>query len=291
MSSLREELRYNAYRRILAEVISFYAEKGTPAIVLRGAALADTVYELPASRHSGKIQILIGGVEPYPDEDSLVPPRFRLLQGGFSRGRSVMILKHDSGLPLHLHRRLLPATYYHIPFDRLWGRSRIQQVAGQTARTLASADNLLHVCSDAFFSRSGRSLLWVFDSLFIINRSADIDWDELLETARGSHLGLPLSVMLGYLAEKMNVAIPGPFINGLYNSASAAEARSRAYALSVAREGFKGNYIKMFLRGEDWRERLYLLIWVLSSPVSHLKWLRRNFRPRQFLSRHKSRGF
>jgi hypothetical protein len=286
MSSLREELRYNAYRRILARVISFYAEKEIPAIVLRGAALADTVYESPASRHSGKIQILIGGDGSFPDENSLIPPRFRRLQEGFSRGRSVMTLKHDSGLPLHLHRRLFPATYYHIPFDRLWGRSRIRQVAGQTARTLASADNLLHVCGEAFFNRSSRSLLWVFDSLFLINRSDAIDWDELLETARDSHLELPLSVMLGYLSEKMNAPVPVPFINGLYNSASAAEARGRAYALSVAREGFKGNYVKMFIRGEDWKERFYLLIWVLYSPVSHLKWLKRNFRPGQFLSRY-----
>jgi hypothetical protein len=283
-AALREELRISTYRRILGQVLSTYAEKRIPAIVVNGAALADTVYESPSLRHSGAIEILIRDFEPLRAVSSLLSLGFSQLNEVNSNSAEIK-LKHNSGLPLNLYRSLFPVSYYDVPLDDLWARSQTQPVAEIPTRILSPTDSLMHVCGNAFFSRSRRTLLWVFDSWFIVNKHSNFDWDRLLETARRSRLELPLSVTIGYLAEKLNAPIPLSLLERLYAAASEADAEGRAYALSIVREEVKGNYIKMLLMAGSWRACSCILSWILSSPMSHLKWLRYNFRPR-LLSRY-----
>ena len=47
-ASLREELRAKTYRRICRDVFAAFSTAGIPAIVLKGVALADTVYAAAA---------------------------------------------------------------------------------------------------------------------------------------------------------------------------------------------------------------------------------------------------
>ena len=56
---LREELRGIAYRRILDPLLATLAEAGIRTAILRGCALADTVYPDPGARHSHGIELLV----------------------------------------------------------------------------------------------------------------------------------------------------------------------------------------------------------------------------------------
>ena len=82
----------------------------------------------------------------------------------------------------------------------------------------APADSLLHVCGHASYSKSRQSLRWLTDAWLIVNRHPDLDWDLLLDCARRSHLALPLSVALSYLANDLNAPIPLRFLNRLSRS-------------------------------------------------------------------------
>jgi len=284
-AALREELRTNTYRRILSQVLSNFAEKQTPIILATGAALADTVYESPSLRHSGEIEILFAGQESTLTASSLIPSGFSQMYDRVNSGAWETRLKHDSGLPLRLSRTLFPISYYEVPFEDLWARGQIRPIAEVPTHILSPADSLMHVCGNAFFNRNRRTLLWVFDSWFILDKHPNLNWKGLLETARRGRLELPLSLTIGYLAEKLGASIPESFLERLHAAASATDAGGRSNALSVLREEVGRNYIKMLLTDGTWRTRAYLTRWILRSPMDHFKWFWRNCYPRLFLAR------
>jgi hypothetical protein len=285
---LREELRSKAYSRVLERVLSTYAKNQIPAILLKGAALSEMVYESPSLRHSGEIEILVENLDSLFTPSPMFPPGFQELNGEIHPELKEITLTHESGLPLHLYRSLFPISYYKLSFKDLWERGQIREIAGVPARILSPTDNLLHVCANAFSDKSRRSLLWVFDGWFIINKYTNLDWDELLETAQRSHLELPLSVTIGYLTEELNVPVPVSFLLRLYDAASKTNAEGRANALSVAREEVRGNYVRMFRMNGGWRARVYMANWIFCSPIDHVQWFRRNCHSRLLLSSYLS---
>jgi hypothetical protein len=119
------------------------------------------------------------------------------------------------------------------------------------------------------------SLLWVFDSWFIISKFSNLEWDGLLATARRSHLELPLSITLGYLSEELNASIPPFFLEKLYATASESDREERAYALSVALREMKPNHLKTLMRvlikSGQWRTLTYVVRRLLLSPANSVR--------------------
>jgi Uncharacterised nucleotidyltransferase len=271
IAALREELRTSAYRKILTQVLTGYATQRIPAIVFRGAALADTVYASPSLRHCGSIDVLINGPGSSAAVTSLLSLGFSQLGEVDGREWKEVALKHDSGLPLHLHLALFQDTYYSVSFDDLWMQSQIQAIAGVPVRVLSPTETLLQVCGEAFFSRSRESLLWVFDSWFTIHKYPDVDWERLFAAVRRSHLELPLSVTIGYLVEQLDAPIPASFVERLYAGASQTGASGRGHALSAVHEGTRARHLLMALRNGDWRARASVGWWLLPLVPRYLK--------------------
>ena len=271
---MREELRINTYRRILSRVLSAYTEKQIPLIVLRGAALAETVYDSP-SRHSGEIEILFGDFESFRAALSSLPSGFQVSDGEIGPAIRQIKLVHESGLPLFLHLKPIPIAYYDLSFKDLWKRSQIRTIAGVPARILSPTDNLMQVCGTAFCSRSRRSLLWAFDSWLIITKYSKLDWNGLLTSARRHHLELPLSITLGYLAEELNAPIPVSFLESLHNGASKTDSEGQAYALSVALDEMRLGHLRtltaQLVSNRQWRTLAYVIRRLFLSPVNSLR--------------------
>ena len=220
VAHLREEARTNIYRRICGGLLSTLRTEGIGAILLKGAALADTVYPSPVLRHCHDIDILL------MDDDLRRAVRALSNQDFMSFDETAepviddIKLVHRSGLPLELHSRLFRTPFYNEPLADIWTRSQQQMIADVPARTLSPADNLLHVCVHAFYYESRQSLRWVCDSWFIIDRYPNLEWGMLLDSARRGDLALPLSIILGYLAQELNAAIPAAFLDRLYTAAA-----------------------------------------------------------------------
>ena len=267
---LREELRSNIFRRICRDVLRLLQKEGVSTIVLKGTALAETVYDNPVLRHCHDIDILMRDQDISRAANFLPSLGFRGFDQKPEPGNFHLKLVHESGLPLELHSRLFQIPYYNVPSGEMWERSQNRIIAGVPANILSPADSLLHVCGHASYSKSRESLRWVTDAWFVINRHSDLDWDFLLDCALQSHLALPVSVTLGYLAEDLSAPIPSSFLDRLFAAASKSNAIERELALFGARSAPQGSLMNLFRKTRDWRERALLMQWLLLPSPSYL---------------------
>lgn len=214
LSYFKEVLRREIYQRICGNVLATFNRAGIPVVVLKGAALAETIYA-PALRHCHDIDLWLRDEDVGPAKNLLASLSFRAMAAGATDAHRSHRLVHRSELPVELHTRLFPRTGCNGIVDEIRRRGRSTTISGTTAQILAPEDNLLHVCAHAFFSNSRQSLRWVCDTWRIIERHRDLDWELLLHTAQRSHLTLPLVVMLTYLAETLGSALPANVLDRL----------------------------------------------------------------------------
>jgi hypothetical protein len=270
---LKEELRSKIFRRICGDVLLLLANEGIPTIVLKGTALAETVYKNPVLRHSHDIEILMKDQDMTRAANVLSTLSFRGVKQKPERGIPHIGLEHESHLPLELHSRLFQIPYHNTSLAEMWSRRLSCRIANVPAHILAPSDNLLHVCGHAFYSRSHQSLRWVSDAWLIIDRYRDLDWDLLLDCARRSRLILPLSVTLGYLAESLNAAVPPSFLNHLFAAASKTNSIEREFALFAARSAPQGSFRTLIRKSRGWYGQTSVIKWMLFPSPSYLRWV------------------
>lgn len=270
---LREELRSKIFRRILRDVLSALTIEGVSYLACKGSVLADTVYADPALRHCHDIDIL------FLTEDDLFRAASLFPSMGFVSSWEAcdpevrpITLIHESGLPLLLHRRPFRIPQYSVPLEDLWQRSRIQPVVGIPTRILSPADNLLQVCIQAAScSGSRESLRWIPDAWNIMARYPNLDWEVVLGCATQSHLALPLSVTLGYLAEELNAPIPPAVMDRLYAVASQTDATMGETALAAALAGTRPDLKRLIRVVGGWRPWALILKWIVFPSPSYLR--------------------
>ncbi len=263
---LRERLRSRAYRRVCGSVIGTLGDHGVAAIVLRGAALAETAYPEPELRHCHDVDILVRTAE--------LPRTARLLVAhGFTRCRSRgpgwrdVTLRDETGLPLVLHGAPFQIPYYDLPFDDIWARGRTKTIAGVPARIPSASDHLLHVCGHASYSPSRASLHWVCDAWGILERDDSVDWTLLFDAAVKARLAMPLFPMLGYLRDALDVPIPASLLGALQEVASRTDAEGIEAALLGVALGSRHHLRRAFALAPGWRARGILARLI----VSHLR--------------------
>lgn len=256
----REELRSNAYRRILKETLAALTADGPPPVILRGCSLSDTVYEAAEARHSHGINLLLA------DSDlSAVANRLRAI--GFkptpssrrSRGAIAFSWIHPSGLPLDLHTQLLDLPYYAAPIHAVWSRVRPLPGLDSDARMLGPEDALLHVCGNAASSGTRTSLRWVCDAWLLIERHPRLDWTLFLTTAQSMKLGVPLSVLMRYLVEALDASVPAEILTSLDALAQNADNTAREIAVLGALGGAHARMRRIIATAPDWSARFRLV--------------------------------
>ncbi|MGH7829829.1 MAG: nucleotidyltransferase family protein [Candidatus Binatia bacterium] len=278
-AAFREQLRTETYRRICRSVFAALVDQRISAMVLKGAALAETVYSDPALRHSHDIEILLEDRHLKETADMLIPLGFSPAGTKSPRGLSGIEFTHASGLPLVLHRSLFQIPFYNSVQPAVLRRSRTTTIAEIPMRVLSPADALFHTCGHAAYSPSRASYRWISDAWLIIDRNPDLDWDVLLACAHRSRLTLPLSVMLHYLSEDLGAALPPTFLDRLFVTASKTDALGRELALFGARSAPQGGFKTLLRKTRGWRGRLFVIQWMLFPSRTYLLWLRQIHRP------------
>ncbi|MBA3583167.1 MAG: nucleotidyltransferase family protein [Gemmatimonadetes bacterium] len=266
---VREELRSREYRRILAEVLAAIDGAGLEAILLQGAALAETVYPEPHLRHSHDIDILVR------QED--LPRSAELLSRiGYSAhvqpdgpagpaGRFV----HESGLPLALHANLFLFHHYNTPLAEVWDRSLRTEILGATARLLSPSDQLLHTCAHAATGWHRETLLWACDAWFVLAHRPALDWEALLDRAERARVHLPLQVTLGFMARELEAAVPAGILERLSFAPRHGDRLAAELALFGAWAGPGRRITHVIARAGSWRERAFVLRWrLIPSPAA-----------------------
>jgi Uncharacterised nucleotidyltransferase len=270
---LKEELRSKIFRQICRAVLQLLQREGFAAIVLKGTALAETFYGNPVLRHCHDIDILLPDDQLSDAANLLTSLGFQRVNPNSQKRNPHIRMEHESELPVELHSRLFDVPDYNVVSPEIQARSQTRLIADVPVKILAPSDSLLHVCGHASHSASRQSLRWVTDAWFIVSDHPDLDWDLLLDCARRSRLSLPLSVMLGYLAEGLNAPIPSTFVSRLCTAASKSDAVERQLALRGTRAAGHGSLKELFSRTTSWRERVFLIQWLLFPSPRYLSWV------------------
>ncbi len=268
----REQMRTATYLRILEEVMVALERDAVPAIALRGAALATSLYAEPALRHCHDIDLLIR-------PEHLERAVSALEWAGLTRSDAEpdsdatgIKLSHSSGLPVELHQRLFDSSFYALPESEAWAHTRTQRAAGISMTVLSPEDMLLHICGHASCSRSRRSLRWVCDAWHVIQHHPGLDWERFAAAAERSRLALPLSVMLRYLADDIGASIPAGGVERLQELAQRAPAIERDVALRAACKDSVQDWAALLrLVPGGWLVKVRLAAWLLFPSPQYVR--------------------
>jgi hypothetical protein len=215
----RELLR----QRELVAVLAALADEGVWPILLKGAALAYSIYESPSLR-------------PRLDTDLIIPrdrvERTRRVMGALGYHAP---LQCDGELlfcqfPLErtdeyglthafdVHWRISTQSMFAgiLPFDALSARARPVPALGPHARVPCAADALLLACiHPAMHHRNALRLLWLFDIHLLASRLTAGDWQAFVDCAIAGRVSAVCEFQLRAAREVLNSPVPGNVIGRL----------------------------------------------------------------------------
>jgi hypothetical protein len=195
----------------LEQVGAVLASTGAPLLLLKGAALAETLYPDPALRRIGDIDLAV------PTE-WVGPCREALLAQGYSPSRIEerpgSLLAHTNQeqfrppesdeFSIELHWHILDVPYYmqRVPMGWFWEHSEPLIISRQPYQVLSAEANVLYLSAHLALHHGFRGLHSLLDLALLIIRQADrLDWGMVMDAAREFELVSALAGTLDHLAE------------------------------------------------------------------------------------------
>lgn len=271
LAYVREQMRSRTYYRICGDVLRALRDADVPVIMLRGGALAATVYPDPAIRHCHDIALLVRNSDVGRARAALLRTGRTSVPWNPADGGPAAILRDETSLPIELHTQLLDTPYYAFGRDAVINRCERVAVAGVETLVLCPDDALLHVCAHASYSEARWSMRWVTDVFYIVRQSR-VQWSRLLQSVSDARVDLPLSAALAYAHDQLDVAVPSEVLLALGQRASTAPAVARDIALRGVRAGDNAGLRVLFNRmPRGWSVRLAALYWLLFPSHAYVR--------------------
>jgi hypothetical protein len=208
-------------RRLLGLTEAFEAV-GVRPLVLKGSALAHTVYPDPSWRAFGDLDLLVPTsswrralevLDGLGFQRRLPEPR----PGFDERFGKAAVHTNGDGVEIDLHRTLVigPFGLWARP-DELFRRSVRFSLGGRSVARLDDTALLLHACMHA--SLGWRPpLLWTLRDVAQVAWAGRVDWEELADLARRWRLRAVVRHALRTASETLEVSLPveaGAFLSG-----------------------------------------------------------------------------
>jgi len=212
-----------------ADLLRAFAQEGIPTMLLKGAALCQTVYKDPSAR-------------PMHDLDLLVPAAeaarvVRLLQ---TRGwiaqhfapeevikylHACSFLHPDFG-ELDLHWHVMRSHCNSTRDAELWAAAVSHTFEGVETKILCPADQFLQACEHGMHHSPSSVLQWLVDACFILRHSGSVfDWERLVAQTQKFELVLPVRETLSYLSRTFREPVPQGVSKALASSPVTVTAR------------------------------------------------------------------
>jgi hypothetical protein len=216
---VREQLRTEAVQQVCSNALTIIGNTGATPIVLKGVAMAETVYPEPSTRHCHDLDILL----THDGFDSAVAA---LSRAGFARVESPpsasvesVWMVDGSRFPLGLHASLYRVAAWNAASLDVMSESVVSTITGVEARVLTPGDSLLHVCCSGLAAGSWFSPCWTADACFLLRKHGDaIDWSELVERAQSASQAHATAIAFDYLNGELRAGIPDWVISALHAS-------------------------------------------------------------------------
>lgn len=195
----------------LAAVADALSRTGAPLLLLKGAALAETLYGDPGLRTIGDIDLLVPREHARACRDALLGFGYRPTQLEEQPGSLLATSNQEAFEPppphrtvVELHWHILDVPYYmhQVPVSWFWENSEAAEIAGRPFRVLSPEANLVYLPAHLAFHHRFQPLHSLFDlALLIARRGVEIDWARVVTTAHSFELLTVLRETLDRLAE------------------------------------------------------------------------------------------
>ena len=183
-------LRNSAILEQLSEIVRETEKAGYPVLFLKGAYLANCVYEEAALRPTGDIDLLAPAQDAEGVQRHLESLGYRYAEGteaiDYSALHHLRPVSRADSVSIEVHHDLAPIRAPFV-YDAvgLWDRSTCTRVGDLDLPHLAPDDLLLHVCTHAAYNDEFRlGLAAACDIDAVVHRLGyELDWDRLVQTA------------------------------------------------------------------------------------------------------------
>ena len=202
----------------LAALLRHCAAVRIPCIVLKGSALAATLYPDPALRPCGDLDLLFRPADIPAVVQHLVAAGY-VSHTGYKPGVRLPNESSEYHLSRYGLRPAIVEPHWHItsdpyymrriPVSWCWEETAPATVAGVSTQVLTSSALFLHLVSHYYLHHRGRHLLWSFDIALLLARHAVTwDWDALSVQVERFGLGLFVGKALALVEQVWGVAPP-----------------------------------------------------------------------------------
>jgi hypothetical protein len=234
----------NLYRR-LGEISEALTQAGIPLIVLKGAALGSLLYEDPALRPMGDIDLLLkerdlGAADQLLRKLGYAPWSFQRSEAWYQTNHHHLApyVSHDGFLIVELHHNVIrPTMSVCVPIDELWKRARPAKIGPSTIQIFAPEDLLLHTClhlsHDDHFNGK---LITLRDIAGIIDHyRMEFNWDRLLLKAATYRIQKYIYYSLWLARDIVEAEVPGSLMRDLASAIDGSYFEDRAIKILIRR--------------------------------------------------------
>lgn len=205
----RERLRTESVRQICQDALTHMRTAGVVPIVLKGMAVAETVYPDPATRHCHDLDLLLPSAQIPAAASALIDAGYQLLTPPWGASNTSRWFSHSSAFQIGLHSSPYRVAAWNNDTDRVIERSVPASICGCTVRILSPPDALVHICCSGLSAGSSHSPCWAADGWFLLQRAREnFDWHALVANACASDRYRVVLVGLDYLTRELRAPIP-----------------------------------------------------------------------------------
>jgi hypothetical protein len=228
--AVEHELRLAYFQNAKRNVRLFHELEGmlrrltavdVPVVLLKGAALAESVYENQAVRPVGDFDLLVRRQDMPTALDALAalgyePSRTETHAGDLAtyENEIALVKPGETVCPIEVHWSLFDSPYYQhrVPMDWFWQSALPMKVGRVATLMLGPEAQVLHLCGHLLLhhgSGGDFSPRWLYDVAAVIASYGErIDWDEVLRRAQVYDLVLPLQRVLPRVSDGWEVPLP-----------------------------------------------------------------------------------
>jgi hypothetical protein len=217
---LREGYLHNSWKNTrryykLAKILADLRSRDIPAIVLKGAALAGSVYENIALRPMGDVDLLIRSEDVWK-VDQMLSSEYENTTNLLSK-RHARWVKHltyrDENTHIEIHLKIPE-----LPELDPWMNAAPAKVASIDTLILGTEDFLLHLClhlDQHLHGEPSRLIWWCDIAGFLKLHSGDINWDYVIRTAREYQVEGAIRRVLWTIHENLADRVPSHVLDQL----------------------------------------------------------------------------
>lgn len=313
-AALYNTLLYQAWEAVAERFVA----ANIPVILLKGAALAETVYENRALRPFGDVDILVrrehvkAAVAVLTTAGYTASHRSLADVSHLNLGGELVFHKsgdHDTSIDLHWTLIDLPYYARRLAMDWFWATARPLSIGRSPTLTLGPEALVLYLSAHLALHHDPdlpNSLLWWLDLVHVFDHySTEIDWELVLAKAAEFEIVLALQRLLPRLSAEWGAPIPALALETLAEMPASAGERRVMTWLQTRDSPAAPRFLGDLATAASWSERLRIgLAYLFPSPaymrqqytIQH-RWLTPFYYPyrwsvwaRRLLARKKSPG-